>query len=75
MMPPKAKKTIPMPKAPQQQERQPQLVVVDIEKLQGALNIAYELLQEKPTLKQVLINSVGASIVGPFASSAQDEGQ
>lgn len=75
MMPPKAKKTIPMPKAPQQQERQPQLVVVDIDKLQHALNHHYELLQEKPTLRQTLIGLVGASIIGPFASAAQDEGQ
>ncbi len=68
-------KTIPMPKPQPPQERQPQLVVVDIEKLQAALNIVYELLAEKPTLKQVLINGVGQSILGPFSSNAQEDGQ
>jgi hypothetical protein len=81
MMPPKAKKTIPMPKAPANAtpnptpEPQPQLVVVDSAKLDWALTIAYEILAEKPALRSVLSERVGLSIIGKFASSAQDEGQ
>jgi len=67
-------KTIPMPKL-QQETPQGNLAVVDVDKLQVALNICYELLSEKPTLKQVLINGVQQSILGPFASPAKDEGQ